>query len=127
MYTKNARPKWWQVYLTFPLLIALFVLDSRLKLTVHEHEGVQIGIVLLIYGLIHIWIKANSRALTGSYNWKSYRGVTVIQIPPDGFSRHAESFHFPHSEVHGVLDDTFELEVIDAEVLPGNEVQAKTK
>ncbi len=127
MYTKNARPKWWQVYLTFPLLIALFVLDSRLKLTVHEHEGVQIASVLLIYGLIHIWIKANSRALTGSYNRESYGGVTMIQIPPDGFPQRVGSFQLPHSEVHGVLDDTFELEVIDAEILPGNEVQAKSK
>ena len=64
MSSQNAGPKWWQVYLTLPLLMALFAADSRLKISIRGHQLVQIGIVLLVYGLIHLWIKANSAVLS---------------------------------------------------------------
>ena len=28
------------------------------------HQAVQIGIILLVYGLIHLWLKANAAALS---------------------------------------------------------------
>ncbi len=63
MYSSNSNPKWWQFYLTFPLLIALFILDSRFRISTRGHQAVQIGIILLVYGLIHLWLKANRSAL----------------------------------------------------------------
>jgi len=77
MKTNYARPKWWQVYLTFPLLIALFMLDSRLKLSERGHMAVQIGIILIVYGLIHLWLKANARALSNMDQRQFYRTVIV--------------------------------------------------
>ena len=64
MTSPNNSPKWWQLYLTFPLLIALFVMDHRLKISTPGHQAVQIGIVLLVYGLIHLWLKANRSAFS---------------------------------------------------------------
>ena len=59
MYTNMARPKWWQLYLTFLLLIVLLILDIRFKLSLHEHQAVQIGIILTVYGLIRLWLNAS--------------------------------------------------------------------
>ncbi len=117
MNSTNPKPKWWQLYLTFPLLIAMFAGDAQLKLTLHEHEAVQIGIVLLIYGLIRFWIKSNARALTRSYTQSDHERVTVLQNPSYRISTTGEH-PYQNSEIHGVLADTFEMDVIDAKFLP---------
>jgi hypothetical protein len=126
MPSQDLRPKWWQLYLTFPLLIALFVVENQLKISARGHQAVQIGILLIIYGLVHLWLKANSSALS-QMDQKQYRGtITVIQILPDQIrdSNKAErpTFQFPASEIKGVLSDTFGMDYIDAEFLPSDEV-----
>lgn len=121
MSTNYARPKWWQLYLTLPLLIALFMLDNRLKLSAGGHQAVQIGIILLVYGLIHLWLKANARALSKMDQRQSHGTVTVMRVPPyqlpDTNHDKRSMFPFPHSEIKGTLSDTFEMETIDAEFI----------
>src|SRR5512133_68988 len=82
MNSSHTRPRWWQLYLTFPLLIALFVLDHRLQISMRGHQAVQIAIILLVYSLIHLWLKANARALSGIDQRQYYGRVMVVQIPP---------------------------------------------
>jgi len=122
MTSSNARPKWWQLYLTFPLLIALFVLDHRLKISTHGHEAVQIGIILIVYGLIHVWLKANARALSRTDQQQYHGTFKVIQIPPYQVSTTGDDkrpmLQFPNSEIKGLLSDTFEMDTIDAKLLP---------
>jgi K+ transporter len=119
MYSNTPRPKWWQVYLTFPLLIVLFVLDNHIKLSERGHQVVQIGIVLIVFGLVHLWLKANATALS-KMDQNQFHGTTiVIQIPPHQLSdtngnKHP-MFQFPNSEIKGTLSDTFEMDYIDAE------------
>lgn len=122
---QDIRPKWWQVYLTFPLLIALFLLDSRLKLSEHGHQAVQIGILLFIYGLIHLWLKANEAALSKLDQRKFHGTVTVLRIPPYRLpdTNKRPMLQFPHSELKGMLSNTFEMDYIDVEALPVDEVQ----
>ena len=121
MSSNYARPKWWQVYLTFPLLIALFAVDSRLKLSVRGHQVVQIGIVLLVYGLIHLWLKANARALSEMDRARDGGSVRVIKIQPyqladmEDTYKSASVLQLPKSEIKGTLSDTFEMDIIDAE------------
>jgi hypothetical protein len=115
----DIRPKWWQLYLTFPLLIVLFLVESRLKLSSRGHQVMQIGILLLVYALVHLWLKANSSALS-QIDRKQNRGrITVIEIPPYRMSDRDKEKHFlvqfPDSEIKGVLDDTYQMEYIDAE------------
>jgi hypothetical protein len=123
MSSSKNHPKWWQVYLTFPLLIGLFVLDARLKISTRGHQAVQIGIILLVYGLIHLWLKANSSALARMDHGR----VTVMRFPvsqlPDVERR--PMFELPPSEIKGVLSDTFEMDTIDAEAFPVDEVSEK--
>ncbi len=117
MSSRNSHPKWWQLYLTFPLLIVLFIVDSRLKISNRGHQVVQIGIVLLVYGLIHLWLKANARALRQMEEGEYRRTFTAIEILPAQLpdtDKHLV-FQIPDSEIKGVLDDTFERNYIDAE------------
>jgi hypothetical protein len=122
MFKSNLRPKWWQLYLTFPLLIILFTVDGRLKISTRGHQAVQIGIVLLVFGLIHLWVKANSSALLHMDQEKYSGSITVIQIPAYQETELDMETHskleFPVSEIKGVLSDTFEMDYIDVRSVP---------
>jgi len=131
--TQYARPKWWQLYLTVPLLIALFALDSLLKLSVRGHQALQIGIVLLIYGLMHLWLKANARALSKMDQLQYGGRVRVIQVRPyqvtdlENEIKKRPLFQLPDSEIKGILSDTFEMDYIDAEFFPVDEASQELK
>lgn len=133
MSTQYAHPKWWQVYLTVPLLIALFALDSRLKLSVRGHQAVQIGIILFAYGLIRLWIKANAKALSEMDQARYGGWVRVIKIPPYQLPDMADVnkkhpiLQLPDSELKGMLSDTFEMDTIDAEFIPMDEAAENLK
>jgi hypothetical protein len=133
MATQYARAKWWQLYLTLPLLIGLFILDNRLKISPRGHQALQIGIILLVYGLIHLWIKANAKALS-EMDRSQYSGrLWVIQIQPDepeyleNEDRQRLVFQLPDPEIKGMLSDTFEMDVIDAEIFSVNEIAEDSK
>ena len=131
MTSSDARPKWWQLYLTFPLLIALFVLDSRLKISTRGHQVVQIGILVIVYGLIHLWLKANSSALSRTDQRQYHGTVTVMRIPPRQLRHNGEGdnrvFRLPDSEIKGVLSNTFEMDYIDAEFIRADEEVEEAK
>jgi hypothetical protein len=118
-----ARPKWWQLYLTFPLLIALFVLDHRLELSQSGHIAIQVGILLLVYRLIHLWIKANLKALSGMDQRQYYGSVIVTRIPPHQMTdiNKQPMYQLPNSGIKGLLSDTFEMDTIDAEFIHEDE------
>jgi hypothetical protein len=119
MSTNDVRPKWWQVYLTFPLLIALFMVDHRLKFSARGHQVVQIGIILLVYGLIQLWLKANARALS-NMDQRQFEGTVIVTRVPshqlsDAKNNKRPMFQLTTSEIKGTLSDTFEMDYIDAE------------
>jgi hypothetical protein len=126
MSSRNTHPKWWQVYLTLPLLIALFALDSRLRISIRGHQAVQIGIVLLIYGSIHFWLKANHSALAGEVREQPIKIYRVIEIPPTGspeFEGEEKSIlQFSDSEIHGLLGDDMEMGYTDPELFSYKEI-----
>ena len=126
MNSSNTRPRWWQLYLTFPSLIALFVLDHQLKISTRGHQAVQIAIVVLVYGLIHLWLKANARALSGMDQRQYYGTFKVIQIPPYRISStdndQQPMLQLPDSEIKGILSDTFDMNTIDTTLLPIDDV-----
>ncbi len=117
--SQNIYPKWWQLYLTLPMLVALFILERRLKLSAGGHQAVQIGILLLVYGLVHLWLKANSRALSNMKQDQFRETVIISRIPPRQLPERNKRpmFQFPDAEIKGALSDTFEMEIIDAEFI----------
>lgn len=112
------RPRWWQLYLTLPLLLVLFLVERRLRLSAGGHLVAQIGIVLLIYGLIDMWLRANARALSHAEQDEIRETIIIDPVPPRRLSNRRPMFEFPEAEIKGTLSDTFEIDVIDAEFLP---------
>ena len=127
MLSQNTRPRWWQLYLTFPLLIGLFVMDARLRISSRGHQAVQIGIILLIYGLIHVWLKANRSALSRMDQNAYGRSFRVIQIPPAELSESAHQkrsiLQLSDSEIHGLLSDSMDMSYADAESFSMDEIR----
>jgi hypothetical protein len=125
MTSKNIGPRWWQLYLTFPLLLILFVMDGRLKISPRGHQAVQIGIVLLIFGLIHLWIKANASALS-RMDQRDYQGaVRVIRIPlpldSELDNQPGSILQLPDFEIKGLLSNTADMNFSDVEPTPIHE------
>ena len=122
MKSTKQNPKWWQLYLSFPLLIALFMMDNRLKISTRGHQAVQIGILLLVFGLIHVWLKANASALS-TMDREKYKvtfrviRVTTSQIPEINHEQH-RWLQLPSSEIKGILSDTPETDYRDAKSFP---------
>lgn len=56
---QHRRPAWWLLYALVPLLAGLCVVEHRAPLSPGWHAGVQVGIVLFIYGLMWLWLRAN--------------------------------------------------------------------
>lgn len=124
--SRDVRPKWWQVYLTLPLLAALFAVDNRLKLSARGHQAAQMGIVLLVFGLVHLWLKANALALSNMDRGKYYGRTQVYRIPPaqlpDANWKRDRILYLPDAEIKGVLHGTFEMDIIEAEAYPVDEI-----
>jgi hypothetical protein len=113
--SSSSHPKWWQLYLTLPLLVALFALDGRLRISTRGHEAVQIGVVLLVCGLTSLWIKANGRALSNmdrQYPSTTFRTYRIHSVPlPESKQGKLSAIR-----VCGVLGTTFEMDYSDTEL-----------
>jgi hypothetical protein len=66
MMPKHRGPAWWLLYALVPLLAGLCVVEHRGSLPPSGHTGVQVGIVLFIYGLVWLWLRANALRLLWS-------------------------------------------------------------
>ena len=129
MNSYTARPKWWQIYLIVPLLIVLFLLDARLKLSVRGHQIVQLGILAFIYWLVHVWLNVNAAALS-NVNRRGIHGTVIIMRAPlhtlvDTNSSTDPMFQLPDPEIKGVLSDTFEMDTIDLESFTAEQAEQK--
>jgi hypothetical protein len=122
MNAQNVHPKWWQLYLLLPLLVGLFMVDFRLKLSTRGHQIVQIGILLFVYWLVHLWLKANEAAQQSAENSQHPVIITYVQTPLPNKRKTKPSLQLPNSEIKGLLDNTFEMDIIDAEFLPTEEL-----
>jgi hypothetical protein len=127
MTSSNNSPKWWQLYLTFPILIALFVMDHRLKISTPGHQAVQIGIILLVFGCIHLWLKANRSALLHIEMKQSNRPFRVIEIPPaqspELDDERRPILQLSDSEIRGLLSDGMEMSYIDSELFSNKDLR----
>jgi hypothetical protein len=60
---KTREPAWWMLYALVPVMGGLLVFEVRASLSPGWHKGVQIGIILFVYGLVWVWLWANDRAM----------------------------------------------------------------
>ncbi len=119
---KKRRAPWWQLYAMLPMLVVLFLLELRLHLPGAENVVAQLGILGLVYGLIHLWMTANREALMDEADghWE----IKVYEVPPASLPtaeelrrRLAEHqvLHIPTAGVKGVLGTTFEMDEFEEE------------
>jgi hypothetical protein len=121
-----AHPKWWQLYLALPILIALFALDGRLRISSSGHEAVQIGIVLLVYGLISLWIKANGSALSNmdkAYPSTTFRTYRIHSVPLPA----SKDEKLLTIRIYGVLETTFEMDEMPPAVNKDDYIDAECR
>lgn len=63
MHTKKQGPSWCLLYLSLPMMIGLILLEMRLPLSDTGHRITGFIIVLIVFGGMSLWLKANSGAL----------------------------------------------------------------
>ena len=91
MRTKTRRPPWWQLWVLVPVLGILGFLETGTPLTAVDHKLAEVGIVLLVFGLISLWLRANQAALVGeaydeATRWTTYQKIFLSSAAgtPDG-------------------------------------------
>jgi hypothetical protein len=60
---KTREPAWWMLYALVPVMGGLLVLEFRAPLSPGWHKGLQVGIILFVYGLVWVWLRANDLAM----------------------------------------------------------------
>jgi hypothetical protein len=60
---KTIRPRWWTLYLTFLSGLSLLFVESQIMVSANLHRFIEIGIVLLMFGLVFVWLSANQQGL----------------------------------------------------------------
>ena len=63
MLDPRRKAKWGSPYLALPLAVGLFWLQMQAPLPEAGHRIEEMGIVLLIYGLAALWLRANQQAI----------------------------------------------------------------
>ena len=76
MSRKNRRPRWWQTGLIMLGFGILCFVEARAPLSTTGHRVVQLGIVLLVYGLLFLWLHVNQGAWLSETCDKAARDAT---------------------------------------------------
>jgi hypothetical protein len=63
MFNQKRGPKWGILYLVLPLAAGLFWLQMQATLPETGHQVAEVGVVLLTYGLVELWLRANRLAI----------------------------------------------------------------
>ncbi len=63
MLTKRQGPSWCLLYLSLPVMIGLILLEMRLSLSDTGHRFAELIIILIVFGGMSLWLKANSGAI----------------------------------------------------------------
>jgi hypothetical protein len=64
MSNRPGRPKWWVLYILVVFIFILFGLEVRASFTQIGHTVAEIGLVIILYGLMMVWLRANEAALS---------------------------------------------------------------
>jgi hypothetical protein len=63
MQRQKQHPSYWLLYLSLPVMIGLFWLEVRLSLSATGYQLAEMMIILIVYGSIWLWLKANRGAM----------------------------------------------------------------
>lgn len=54
------RPQWWVLYSFIGIFLVLFRIEARLPVSETGHAGLEIGLIVVLFALLFIWVRANS-------------------------------------------------------------------
>lgn len=79
MFGKISRPKWWLLFLLMPVLVKLFVIDYEAPISDAGHRVLEVGIVLLVFGLIELWLRGNDANIRAA-QWHAAQGRETRRV-----------------------------------------------
>jgi hypothetical protein len=86
MFNQERRPRWGILYMALPLAAGLFWLQMQAPLPEVGHRAAEVGVVLLTFGLVELWLRANRLAILnedyrnhGKRGWKSRIRVIFME------------------------------------------------
>ena len=59
MSVQKRKPAWFVLYLLILMMFLMFVIEGRDGLPDWANEAATLGIVLLVFGAMHLWVRAN--------------------------------------------------------------------
>jgi hypothetical protein len=63
MKNSSIRPAWWFLYLSIALVLGLFWIEAKSPFSAAGHTWAEVGLVIILYGLVMTWLKANEAAI----------------------------------------------------------------
>ena len=81
MGKERQRPSWWQLWLLLPALGILAFLEARALLSPAGHRVVEVAIILVVYGLVSIWVRANQARLLRESCDGLFQTRTTVYLP----------------------------------------------
>jgi hypothetical protein len=63
MRREKSHPSWWLLYLLVLGTIGLLVLGALVPMSERGHQAAAIGTLLLTWGLVELWLRANTAEL----------------------------------------------------------------
>ena len=87
MERKN-KPRWSLLYLTVPLMVILLILQGEMPSAPTVHEVPEMGIVLVCFGLMVVWVHGNQAALLNEQFEKERWELHTYDSEPDLDPRH---------------------------------------
>ena len=79
MFSKISRPRWWLLYLLLPVLVGLLVIEIKIPISEVGHRIVEVGIVVLIFGLIELWLRGNDANIRAG-QWRAAQGRQTRRV-----------------------------------------------
>lgn len=73
MQKPRSRPNWLVLFLVITPVLGVLWLEAREPLSQVDHKIVEIGLVVLLYGIVAVWLKANEHIVMFDEHQKRQR------------------------------------------------------
>jgi len=89
MKKSTTRPAWWFLYLSIALVLGLFWLEAKSPFSTAGHTWAEVGLVIILYGLVMTWLKANEAAMIAEEREK-YKRMRLPKAVNTAQTRHED-------------------------------------
>jgi hypothetical protein len=111
------------LYALLPLVVALFGAENGLRISRIGHQGIQAGIVILVFGLVEWWLSANRyelmeqerRQTRDLARGRHFTARRLITDHAEDKARGAPMFHLPPGGLRHTLEDAFDLDIPESD------------